>query len=317
MSTVLPALRTCTHPVSAGRLERGPNAGPDDPDPDSGPLPASTQPRPPRPRNPRNSMVSNRLRRKLPGTKPVHVTDYTYRYYDPLTGRWPSRDPIEEEEGGTNLYAFIRNDGVNLWDYLGLKVCKCIVMADRPVGGTAGAFNHYAIEKWKDCPEKNSQVSIAAWKTQNPGSKAIDKLELLNTKGYTAMHLKIVWKRRKIGVSVIFQGFQGAKSVEMANVYDQSDGEVDQKWAEIQRKSASYEYAEQASGGGPPDPLKNFPASVYRLTENNSNIYVREMMSRTSIPAFELSGSHPGKMQASPSGTDGWYKNPQPDTGAN
>lgn len=31
---------------------------------------------------------------------------------------WPSRDPIEEG-GGFNLYGFIRNDGVNQWDYLG------------------------------------------------------------------------------------------------------------------------------------------------------------------------------------------------------
>ncbi|MFZ9938074.1 MAG: RHS repeat-associated core domain-containing protein, partial [Luteolibacter sp.] len=31
---------------------------------------------------------------------------YGYRYYDPVTGRWPSRDPIEEE-GGLNLYGFL------------------------------------------------------------------------------------------------------------------------------------------------------------------------------------------------------------------
>ncbi len=45
---------------------------------------------------------------------------YGYRYYDPKTGRWPSRDPIEEE-GGVNLYGFIGNDGVNWWDRLGLR----------------------------------------------------------------------------------------------------------------------------------------------------------------------------------------------------
>jgi RHS repeat-associated protein len=46
------------------------------------------------------------------------VTDYLYRWYDPVTGRWPSRDPIEER-GGVNLYGFVKNDGVNLWDILG------------------------------------------------------------------------------------------------------------------------------------------------------------------------------------------------------
>jgi len=44
---------------------------------------------------------------------------YTYRYYDPATGRWPSRDPAAER-GGTNLYGFMRNDGINKTDYLGL-----------------------------------------------------------------------------------------------------------------------------------------------------------------------------------------------------
>lgn len=59
-------------------------------------------------------------------TKPINneVTSarlyyYGYRYYDAVTGRWPSRDPIEEE-GGINLYGFVGNDGVNQWDLLGL-----------------------------------------------------------------------------------------------------------------------------------------------------------------------------------------------------
>jgi RHS repeat-associated protein len=46
---------------------------------------------------------------------------YLYRYYDPITGRWPSRDPIEEE-GGMNLYEFVGNDGVRYYDILGLIV---------------------------------------------------------------------------------------------------------------------------------------------------------------------------------------------------
>ena len=43
---------------------------------------------------------------------------YGYRWYDPLTGRWPSRDPIAER-GGLNLYGFVGNDGIDSWDYLG------------------------------------------------------------------------------------------------------------------------------------------------------------------------------------------------------
>jgi RHS repeat-associated protein len=44
---------------------------------------------------------------------------YGYRYYDPVTGRWPSRDPIEEL-GGVNLYGFVKNQVTNAIDRLGL-----------------------------------------------------------------------------------------------------------------------------------------------------------------------------------------------------
>ena len=47
------------------------------------------------------------------------VAYYGYRWYDPLTGRWPSRDPIEER-GGENLYGFVCNDGIGNFDILGL-----------------------------------------------------------------------------------------------------------------------------------------------------------------------------------------------------
>ncbi|MBC2600585.1 RHS repeat-associated core domain-containing protein [Puniceicoccus vermicola] len=47
------------------------------------------------------------------------VTVYGFRYYDPETGKWASRDPIGER-GGLNLYGFVGNDGVSRWDVLGL-----------------------------------------------------------------------------------------------------------------------------------------------------------------------------------------------------
>jgi len=56
-------------------------------------------------------------------TKPVDgptgLYYYGYRYLDPASGRWPSKDPLEEE-GGVNLYGLLKNDGVNALDYLGM-----------------------------------------------------------------------------------------------------------------------------------------------------------------------------------------------------
>jgi hypothetical protein len=56
---------------------------------------------------------------------------------------WPSRDPIGER-GGRNLYGFVGNNGVNRWDYLGLKLEKVkasdyvVTTIPRPAGHSGG-----------------------------------------------------------------------------------------------------------------------------------------------------------------------------------
>ena len=44
---------------------------------------------------------------------------YGYRFYDPRSGRFLGRDPIQEN-GGINLYAFVANNGISHFDPLGL-----------------------------------------------------------------------------------------------------------------------------------------------------------------------------------------------------
>ncbi|UDQ98387.1 RHS repeat-associated core domain-containing protein [Lentisphaerota bacterium WC36G] len=43
---------------------------------------------------------------------------YNYRYYNPVNGKWLSRDPIQEK-GGMNVYGFVNNNIINKWDKLG------------------------------------------------------------------------------------------------------------------------------------------------------------------------------------------------------
>jgi RHS repeat-associated protein len=45
---------------------------------------------------------------------------YGYRYYQPKTGRWLGRDPIQEQ-GGVNLYGFVTNRPMTAVDFLGLS----------------------------------------------------------------------------------------------------------------------------------------------------------------------------------------------------
>jgi RHS repeat-associated protein len=65
---------------------------------------------------------------------------YGHRYYNPSTGRWLSRDPIEEE-GGDNLYIFLDNDPVGYVDAVGLyrfeESWSNVSMSDLP-GGSGG-----------------------------------------------------------------------------------------------------------------------------------------------------------------------------------
>jgi RHS repeat-associated protein len=57
-------------------------------------------------------------------TKPLDKVSglyyYGFRYYNPSTGRWPSRDPIGER-GGLNLYGMVNNNPLSYWDFLGLS----------------------------------------------------------------------------------------------------------------------------------------------------------------------------------------------------
>jgi integrase/recombinase XerD len=80
--------------------------------PPKGSPPAVSHPQP----DPGNQLETSELR-----GLGACVTYYGYRYYDPLTGRWPSRDPIGET-GGVNLYGFVGNNGVNYVDGLGHRI---------------------------------------------------------------------------------------------------------------------------------------------------------------------------------------------------
>ena len=123
MTAAPPWPTATTFPVSIRRREAGRIRGKATVSGDSsagfGPVRRHTRPRSPGPGNIRNPLTCNRLAVNLLGAKLMHVACYGYRYLDPLTGRWMSKDPIGEE-GGLNLYGFVGNDAVNHNDIHGL-----------------------------------------------------------------------------------------------------------------------------------------------------------------------------------------------------
>ncbi len=71
---------------------------------------------------------------------------YGMRYYDPITGRWNSRDSLGEK-AGVNVYVFSDNDPVNRFDYLGLSVIKWKAKRIRPLSAAFDlAFDDEACE---------------------------------------------------------------------------------------------------------------------------------------------------------------------------
>lgn len=111
---------SCTATVLPSRGLSRPHQGPEDDPPAE--TAVSRRPRPPRGPgggSSRKALSFNGSLAHRPRRPRVCIPDYGYRWYDPLTGRWPSRDPIGEGEA-INLYVFVGNAVLEHTDYLGL-----------------------------------------------------------------------------------------------------------------------------------------------------------------------------------------------------
>jgi RHS repeat-associated protein len=73
----------------------------------------------------RKSRISRLVARPAATKVASGVRYYGLRYYNPSTGRWPSRDPIQEL-GNINIYAFPENNVIGNIDFLGLQNASSI-----------------------------------------------------------------------------------------------------------------------------------------------------------------------------------------------
>jgi RHS repeat-associated protein len=123
---------------------------------------------------------------------------YGYRFYQPTTGRWVSRDPIEER-GGSNLYGMVGNDPVNHIDPYGLELYVLIwITRAGDVGHSAIAYPetipvaggktvrspYYDIREFG--PAKYHDVGIDNFAANVPGNYATrtDELDSMITPGH-------------------------------------------------------------------------------------------------------------------------------------
>ena len=236
-------------------------------------------------------------------TNTVH---YRFRDYNPANGKWLSRDPIEEQ-GGKNLYGFVKNDPVNLFDYFGLDF---IAIGDRRVDGTVTTY-HYSIQRW--CSSKpffplnyKKGFTEAEIKRRNPDAVKEDSVELLARQGYQVWASKKRWNTFFRLLSARYWGTVNVwvaeivfedRATKIMPTYDNSRNNVDQKWALIDKAARNYPYAEQKDFET--KGFKNWPKSMYKSFQTNSNTFVREMARTAGLSMPEMSMFHPGNMTPS------------------
>ncbi len=92
------------------------------------------------------------------------VMYYGYRFYDPETGRWPSRDPIAER-GGVNLYGMVYNNTYGWIDVIGGWPSP--LNPHRPESGLVpGSFVDY--QKLSDIESKRKAAQDETEKNKKP-----------------------------------------------------------------------------------------------------------------------------------------------------
>ncbi|MEM7773687.1 MAG: RHS repeat-associated core domain-containing protein [Cyanobacteria bacterium P01_A01_bin.37] len=235
---------------------------------------------------------------------------YGFRYYDPVTGRWPSRDPIQED-GGLNLYGFVGNDAANAWDYLGQDF---IAVGDRPVDGAHGlpGFWHMSIDFFTEsspyCTNQGHRFFRSASGGRNrrrgiPSSAShSESVELLNTTGEFGRRRgkRNLWST----VSVSRIEYDNLRAQDWIVIYSDADngsGSAANAWQRILNEAASYQYAEHnllpvtlAST------LSNWPNFKYGYSGNNSNTFAREMARVVGGNADDIPRQHIGAQSPSP-----------------
>ncbi|MEI6605964.1 MAG: RHS repeat-associated core domain-containing protein [Verrucomicrobiota bacterium] len=164
MTTAPPWPTAATFPVSVRRREAGriwgitPACG--GPIAGLGSIRRPTRPRSPGPRKSGNTLDSKELANNRTSGKTMHVACYGKRYYDPLTGRWMSQDPIGEKgrrrhsskrklgkSGCLNLYEMVHNNPISKVDILGLE------MSDAQEIYWKRRFDYPTPEQWSSLSE--------------------------------------------------------------------------------------------------------------------------------------------------------------------
>jgi hypothetical protein len=224
-------------------------------------------------------------------------------FYNPDSGRWLNRDPIEED-GGHALYGFCGNDSINKNDPLGLDF---IAVARRSALFPGVPWDHTSIEFY----EERCNTARENGRDISSGTKT-DSFELDADTTHYVTHVVVRPKpgeppeRRTLWVPISFlkRSSTGGHQVVIYADADHPERDARQKWRSIERAAEVYPFAEHFPLGRPTPVLQNWPNSLYGFgpfdDRNNSNTFIFEMARVIGRDASVVGGNVRGRRIAVP-----------------
>lgn len=176
-----------------------------------------------------------------------------------------------------------------------------IVVADRVVGDYLFGIYHYSIQLWQYDNEIGEDDEMSLGDLNFKGGSALKQasIELLrnNNNWKVWKYQNTDWKVRGVSISVIHFSDRSDK---LAIIKEGDKREVLAVWQSIERLASSYGFAEQGGDEFTGD-FKCWPDSKYQLPKetpfNNSNTFIRYLISQAGLAMKELNGFHPGEQQ--------------------
>lgn len=182
-----------------------------------------------------------------------------------------------------------------------------IAVGDRGVGGTPVAF-HYSLEYWvcggRFAPLHDSDgftpaEIVTKCRELDPRAQprklgAVELLARMDWEVWAGVDDLVgsgrSWIQESVWIAEIM--YEGISATDLMPIYAGTEGQVEEKWAEIIDLAENYAWAEQS--GFADAGFTQWPVSMYDPLGTNSNTFIRFLVTASGLQMTEMDGLHPG-----------------------